>query len=173
MVFPFFDVPHHVAYQSDRQTIIILSSPQKTLVNYITTFSYFFIITSIVVLLMGLVINLPPFNWQIALTDFSTKIQLFIIVSIFLAFLLLSWGTSFYIKQQHIEKNKNQLSEKVQSVLIELEHKLGKQTQLTTKLHDEMSYYLVKFSNVFYSDINLVCKGIMLLDEKMFLKKSH
>jgi signal transduction histidine kinase len=158
-----FDNAYHVIYQNDKNTSIILSSPQKTIFNYITTFSYFFIITSILVLLMGLIFKISPFNWQIALTDFSTKIQLFIIASIFLSFILFSWGTSYYIKKQYLENNKAQLTEKVQSVLIELEHKLGTKEKLTKEMHDEMTYYLVKFSNVFYTDINLYDKKGKLL----------
>jgi signal transduction histidine kinase len=158
-----FESAYHVIYQNDKNTTIILSSPQKTIFNYITTFSYFFIITSILVLVIGLFFRISPFNWQIALTDFSTKIQLFIIASIFLSFILFSWGTSYYIKKQYLEKNKTQLAEKVQSVLIELEHKLGEKTKLSPELYDEMTYYLVKFSNVFYTDINLYDKTGMLL----------
>ncbi len=158
-----FGDAYHVIYQSDKNTSIILSSPQKSIFNYITTFSYFFIITSIVVLVIGLFFRISPFNWQIALTDFSTKIQLFIIASIFLGFLLFTLGTSYYIKKQYLEKNKTQLAEKVQSVLIELEHKLGDKTKLSPELYDEMTYYLVKFSNVFYTDINLYDKTGTLL----------
>jgi len=154
---------YHVIYQSDKNTSIMLSSPQKTIFNYITTFSYFFIITSILVLIVGLFFRISPFNWQIALTDFSTKIQLFIIASIFLSFILFSWGTSYYIKKQYLEKNKTQLAEKVQSVLIELEHKLGNKKILSTDMYEEMTYYLVKFSNVFYTDINLYDKTGSLL----------
>ena len=158
-----FKSAYHVVYQSDKNTTIILSSPQKTIFNYITTFSYFFIVTSILVLLTGLFYKITPFNWQLALTDFSTKIQLFIIVSIFLSFILFGWGTSYYIKKQYLEKNKTQLAEKVQSVLIELESKLGDKKELTPAMYDEMTYYLVKFSNVFYTDINLYDKQGKLL----------
>jgi signal transduction histidine kinase len=150
-----FNSAYHIIYQSDKNNTIILSSPQKTIFNYITTFSYFFIITSILVLIVGIIYRIAPFNWQIALTDFSTKIQLFVIVSIFISFILFAWGTSYYIKKQYLEKNKTQLTEKVQSVLIELEQKLGSKTELNDTFYDEMTYYLVKFSNVFYSDINL------------------
>jgi signal transduction histidine kinase len=158
-----FGSAYHVIYQSDKNTSIILSSPQKTFFNYITTFSYFFIITSIIVLVLGLFFKISPFNWQIALNDFSTKIQLFIIASIFLSFILFALGTSYYIKKQYLEKNKTQLAEKVQSVLIELEHKLGSKNKLSSELYNEMTYYLVKFSNVFYTDINLYDKEGNLL----------
>ncbi|MCO6500774.1 MAG: GHKL domain-containing protein [Vicingus serpentipes] len=158
-----FDQHNHLFYQSDKNTVVIVSSPQKTIFNYITTFSYLFLFCFIAVLLFGLTLKTSPFDWHIAYTDFSTKIQLFIISSIFLSFILFGWGTSYYIKKQHLEKNKKNITEKVQSVLIELEHKLGNKNKLTLSDYDEMTYYLIKFSNVFYTDINLYDTTGMLL----------
>ncbi|MCB0401066.1 MAG: HAMP domain-containing histidine kinase, partial [Flavobacteriales bacterium] len=158
-----FGKAYHVIYQSDKFTTIILSSPQKTMFNYITTFSYFFIISSLLILLVGYFLKISPFNWQLAMTDFSTKIQIFIIVSIFLSFILFGWATTYYIKKQNAEKNNALLAEKVQSVLIELEDKLGDRNKLEPKMYDELTYYLIKFSNVFYTDINLYSKEGRLL----------
>jgi len=158
-----YDWNNHLLYQSDKNSVVIISSPQKTIFNYITTFSYLFLLCFIVILFFGIVLKINPFHWHIAYTDFSTKIQLFIISSIFLSFILFGWGTSYYIKKQHLEKNKKNISEKVQSVLIELEHKLGGAKSLTQAQYEEMEYYLIKFSNVFYTDINLYDKRGMLL----------
>ena len=158
-----FEKYNHLLYQSDKNTIIIISSPEKTVFNYITTFSYLFLLCFILVLILGVILKVTPFNWKVAYTDFSTKIQLFIIASIFLSFILFSWGTTYYIKKQYHEKNKKNITEKVQSVLIELEHKLGGEKRLTVAQYEEMTYYLVKFSNVFYTDINLFNKNGLLL----------
>ncbi len=158
-----FNNAYHVIYQSDKNTTIVLTTPQKTMFNYITTFSYFFIISSLLVLLVGFFFKISPFNWQIGLSNFSTKIQLFVIVSIFLSFILFGWATTYYIKKQNFEKNQTLLQEKVQSVLVELEHKLGGKQELNTTMYDEMTYYLVKFSNVFFTDINLYDKSGKLL----------
>ncbi len=164
---PTYGNAYHVVYQSDKNSTIILSTPQKTVFNYITTFSYFFIISSFMALMIGIFFKISPFNWQLALSDFSTKIQLFIILSIFISFILFGWATTYYIKKQNHDKNKALLTEKVQSVLIELEHKLGERSELNEDLFDEMTYYLVKFSNVFYTDINLYdLKGELLASSR-------
>lgn len=154
---------NHLVYSPDPFTTVVLSSRKKTIFNYITTFSYLLIITGLLILIIGIVLKVDPFRWQIAFTDFSTKIQLFIIASIFLSFILFGWGTSYYIKKQNLIKNKKNITEKVQSVLIELEHKLGDKTELNEALYDDMTYYLIKFSNVFYTDINLYDKKGQLL----------
>lgn len=76
---------------------------------------------------------------------------------------LFAWGTSYYIKKQYLIKNHKNISEKVQSILIELGHKLGGRKKLDASLNDEMTYYLINFSNVFYTDINLFDKNGDLL----------
>lgn len=148
----------HLVYQADKFTTIVLSARKKTMVNYITTFSYLFLIASLVLFLVSVFFKLPPFNWQVSFADFSSKIQLFIISSILLSFLLYGWGTTYYIEKQYVNKNKKILSEKMQSLIIELEEKFGEHQTLSSANIDEMSYYLVKFSNVFYTDINLFDK---------------
>lgn len=153
----------HIIYKNDKNTTIILSTPKKTIFNHITTFSYLFIVSGLLCLLIGFIFKIEPFNWQIAITHFSTKIQVFVIASIFLSFIMFGWGTSYYLEKQYVEKNNHNISEKVQSVLIELEHKLGNETTLTPALYDYMTFYLIKFSNVFYTDINLYSKQGELL----------
>src|SRR5690606_17301455 len=64
-------------------------------------------------------------------------------------------GTVFYIQKQYQSKNYNIVSEKLRSILIELEQKLGTEEELNTAEEDYLSFYLVKFSNVFFTDINL------------------
>ena len=153
----------HLFYQSDKFSTIIVSAHKKNLVNFITTFSYLFLISSCMFFITSIFIKLPPFSWKFSLTDFNSKIQFFVIASILLSFLLYGWGTTYYIKKQYINKNKKVLSEKIQSIIIELDGKLGEKSKLTTTDMEEMTYYLVKFSNVFYTDINLYDKSGMLL----------
>ncbi len=143
----------HVFYQSDKNTIVVLSSAQKTFFNYLTTFSYFFICCSLFILLVGYLFKLEPFNWRFAVTDFSTKIQLFIVVSTFLSFIMFALGTSYYIEKQYVDKNTKTLEEKVQSVVAELSVIFGEEESF--KELDFVTNQLIKFSNVFYADINL------------------
>ncbi len=142
-------------YQSDKNTVMVLSAIQKTNFNYITTFSYFFICCSLFILVVGLLFNVEPFHWRIGFTDFSTKIQLFIIVSTFLSFVLFGLGTSYYIEKQYDDKNTKSLQEKVQSVVAELNNELAEENTLVDINPDFVTNQLVKYSNIFYADINL------------------
>ena len=142
-------------YQSDKNTVMVLSAIQKTNFNYITTFSYFFICCSLFILIIGLVFNIEPFNWRIGFTDFSTKIQLFIIASTFLSFILFGLGTSYYIKKQYEGKNIKSIQEKMQSVVAELNVELAQENDVSYLNPDFIANQLTKFSNIFYADINL------------------
>ena len=153
----------HLIYQSDRFTTIIVSAKKKGFIDYVTTFSYLFLITSLVFFVISVFIKTPPFNWLLSLTDFSSKIQFFIISTILLSFLLYGWGTTYYIEKQYVNKNKKILREKMQSLIIELDQKFGEHKELTNANLDEITYYLIKFSNVFYTDINMFDKNGKLL----------
>lgn len=150
-------------YQSDKNTIMVLSALQKTNFNFITSFSYFFICCSLFILILGVLFNVEPFHWRIAFTDFSTKIQLFIIVSIFLSFVLFGLGTSYYIKKQNEDKNNKTLQEKVQSVVVELNAELAEEKTLDQINPEFITNQLIKYSNIFYADINLYgTNGILI-----------
>lgn len=145
----------HLYYQSDKNTVVVLSALQKTDFNYITTFSYFFICCSLFILIAGLLFNVEPFNWRIGFSEFSTKIQLFIIVSTFLSFVLFGLGTSYYIKKQYEDKNTKSIQEKVHSVVTELNTEFANEKSMEEINVDFITNQLIKYSNIFFADINL------------------
>jgi len=145
----------HLYYQSDKNTVVVLSALQKTEFNYMTIFSYIFICYGLFVLIAGLLFNIEPFNWRIGFNEFSTKIQLFIIGSTFLSFVLFGLGTSYYIKKQYEDKNTKSIQEKVQSVVSELNTEFAEEKSLEEINPDFITNQLIKYSNIFFADINL------------------
>ena len=146
---------HQLYFQSDKNTTVILSSMHKTIFDYLTTFSYYFICFSILSFILGLIFKIEPFNWRIALSDFSAKIQVFIVVSTFLSFVLFGLGTSYYIEKQNVEQNTKNLKEKLQSVVAELINIFGNKDTFEGVNPNFITNFLIKYSNVFYVDINL------------------
>ncbi|MDC1451137.1 ATP-binding protein [Vicingaceae bacterium] len=145
----------HFAYQKDKNVTILLSRQHYSFYNFLTSLAYILMITSCCFLPAALGLQYFPFHVKLSIHDFSTKIQLFLIGSILSSLIFLAWGTTFYIKKQYQAKNKTTLQEKLRSVNLELESKIGAEEFLAEELTDYVSAYLVKFSNVFYSDINL------------------
>jgi two-component system, NtrC family, nitrogen regulation sensor histidine kinase NtrY len=152
-----FDVKdgyEHLVYQIDDSNVIVMSRPVTGIIDILTSFSYNFAFFYILYLLALLFRN-RPFNlrkWQI---DFKNKIKFSMIGVLLLSLLIIGVGTIFYNIRQFENKQYESISEKIQSVIVELEYRLGLERELTP----EMSYYitglLIQLSNVFNTDINL------------------
>jgi nitrogen fixation/metabolism regulation signal transduction histidine kinase len=72
-----------------------------------------------------------------------------------------------YIRNLNSSKNEEILIEKTHSVLIELEHKLAGAERLTIDMQEYLTKLLIKFSQVFFSDINLYdLKGKLLASSR-------
>lgn len=149
---------HHLVYQKDRDVSIVISRKQSELFDFFTELAYILILFGFVFTIV--VLSLPhfPFHFRLNFQDFSTKIQLFLVGSIITSLLFLAWGTTYYIQKQYQAKNENALAEKIRSINLELESKIRGEEYLSEELKEYVASYLVKFSNVFYSDINLYNK---------------
>ncbi len=154
----------HSIYNVDDRNTIIVGSPTITLIDYLIFFSYIFAFNFLLAALGYLVITIPKqpaLNWS-----FKNRIQNSLVGILFLAFALICSGTIYFIIQQYrVEQNDN-LRNIMRSVYIELVHKLEFEEDLENWSSD--SYYnldelLRKFSNVFYTDINLYKKEGQLL----------
>jgi len=154
--FSFYDIDNfnHLYYSSDPETGIIISKLHRSFLDIIAPFSYFFILFGISVLLFLVIIHFPFRKKKLEL-NFRNQLQFSIVSIILVSFLLIGITTLSYIISLNNNKNYDILSEKAHSVLIELEHKLAGENMLTPELHDYLSGLLIKFSNVFFSDINL------------------
>jgi two-component system nitrogen regulation sensor histidine kinase NtrY len=147
----------HSIYNVDDENTIIVGSPSVTLVDNLISFSYIFalnfLLLALFYLLFAVHIQQPGLNWS-----FKNRIQYSIVVILFLTFILICSGTIIFIVQQDRDKNNDNLRNTMRSVYIELIHKVEYEEDLRNWSSD--SYYnldelLRKFSNVFYSDINL------------------
>ncbi len=147
----------HSIYNVDDQNTIIVGSPTITPVDMLISFSYIFALNFLLLALFYLLLTVPilspSLNWS-----FKNRIQYSLVGILFLTFLLICSGTIYFIVQQYRAKNNDNLRNTMRSVYIELIHKVEYEEDLRNWSSD--SYYnldelLIKFSNVFYSDINL------------------
>jgi len=147
----------HSIYNVDQQNTIIVGSPTVTLVDNLIAFSYIFAINFLLLALIYLTTTIrvfsPTFNW-----NFKNRIQYSMVGILFFTFVLICSGTIYFVVQQYRVKHNDNLRNTMRSVYIELIHKVEYEEDLENWSSD--SYYnldelLIKFSNVFYSDINL------------------
>jgi len=147
----------HSIYNMDEENTIIVGSPSVKLVDYLISFSYLFAINFLVVALLYLSfsprIRRHGFQW-----NFKNRIQYSMVGVLFLTFAMISSGTIYFVVTQNRDKNSDNLRNTMRSVYIELVHKVEYEDDLenwSSESYFNLDELLQKFSNVFYTDINL------------------
>ena len=145
---------NHLFYKVDKDNIVILSKQEVKPIDLITSFSYTFIFYFLLYSLLVLLVYRTPRAYSFR-SNFKNRIKFAMIGILLLSLLIVGVGTVVYNISQFRQKHFDTISEKIQSVLIELEHKLFLEEELGPPLQSYVSELLVKWSNVFYTDINL------------------
>lgn len=144
----------HLFYRPDQTTLVILSKIEDGWLGKTTSFSYIFAFFSLLLIVSlffrQLIVAGPTFS---NLT-FKYRIQLVLVMIVLISLGLFGAGSIYYIRQQYQVKNAEIISEKAHSVVLEVESKL-QDDELTPSYRDYATYLLKKFSNVFFTDINL------------------
>lgn len=145
---------NHLVYKPNEQIQIIVSKPIGDRLQVLTSFSFIFLFYTvfIVVLLLFSIYENPS---KYLRDNFKNRINLAILSVLTIFLVLIGGGTIYYVLQQNDAKNRDLLSEKMQSVSTELGHKLTDKEQLDESTTDYLTYILTKFSKVFFADINL------------------
>jgi signal transduction histidine kinase len=153
-----FEGYNHLIYKLDKENTIIISTPSKTFFNHLLSFTYIFGFYFVLISLLYSLINIKKLKNQFHLS-LRNRIQFAGTAILIISLLLVATGTILLSKRQFKEKHNEILREKIQSVYIELDHKLAFEDTLTsewqTEKYDNLNQLLIKFSDVFYSDINL------------------
>jgi signal transduction histidine kinase len=156
----------HYIHSNGQAGHLIISKEEASFFEVIAPFSYLLIFFSAFIGLFLFCIHFPFANTSFHL-NFRNRIQLYTISLILASFVILGIITVSYLIRLNTTKNKEILSEKTHSVLIELEHKLAGEQQLDVSMYDYLTYLLVKFSQVFFSDIHLYdLKGNLLASSR-------
>ena len=153
-----FEGYNHLIYYVNKDNVVMVSLPTTKFFDELVSFSYIFLLYFVVVLLYTFARNIYKQRTEVEF-NFKNKIQLSIIAVLFLSLLLVGGGTIYFSIQQYQKKQHDILSEKIQSVYIELDHVLAYQTRLRPDSrgpdYDNLNQLLIRYSDVFYSDINL------------------
>lgn len=144
----------HLIYQKDSQTVIVLTSPRNSFWEFVIEFSYLFLFGVV----MGILITISgkkDFNEWFKSLNFKRRIQLTILGTLFIFFVIVGTLTAFFIYYQLQEKFQEEMSERIESVRVELTHKIASFPKLTVSDENYLNPLLTKFSTVFLTDIHL------------------
>ena len=150
--FDFRDYKHY-SLKNNSKTYIV-SIKKENWFNALTFFSYLFSIYSLLFLLLIAIIN-PERILSLKKYTLRNRIQSLPIAMVLIALVLFGIGTVYFLVKQYEQKNSENLTERLQSVLREVEYKLGDENSISFSTQEYLTYILSKFSNVFLADINL------------------
>ncbi len=145
---------NHLIYNADENTTILISKSNRDFLDLLAQFAYIFALFYLIFILFVFFLDFPGnvrrFNY-----NFKNKIKLSMILLLFLSLIAVGTVTVYYTSQQFRNKQKESISEKLQSIIVELDSKLGMEAQLYQNYEPYLTQLLTKFSNVFYIDMNL------------------
>lgn len=144
----------HYYNESEAGKGLIVSKPQKQLIDIVAPFSYFsFLLATLGFLIIGLGFHRKQLFLD--LSSFRFRLQIFSLSTLIFSFGIIGIISTVYIRGIYQEKSKDFLIERTQSILIEIEHKLRNEDINDPSLDSYLHEILIKFSQVFFSDINL------------------
>ncbi len=158
--FTFFscDGYNHLMYRVNPENRLIISMPEIRAIDIVTSFSYLFVFLYLIMGFFFLVTDKSVYL-KGKQFNFKMKIEFSLISILLLALIMIGGGAIYFSIQQYKTKHYENLTEKIRSVYVELEHKFVDEKELTpywsSEQYASFNDLLIKFSNVFYSDINL------------------
>ncbi len=149
-----FEKYSHFVYVQDNDNVLIVSKPDISWLKQFASLAFLFLFYSLniagLMLFLFLSQNFSSFN-----VGFQSRLQFNMLAILLFSFIAIGISSLYYLHYLNNEKNKSVLTEKAHSVLIELEHKLQ---DIDTDSENQKAYIeslLIKFSQVFFTDINL------------------
>ncbi len=134
--------------------VYFLSEKITSTWNQMAFYSYLFALFSILTIIT-IVIYRFTYGKMHESSGFKTRFQSVIIFILFFSTVFIGVGSVYYLKNQYNQKNFDAISEKIKSVQIEVEQKLGEYESIEKTDKDYAQLILEKFSKVFFTDINL------------------
>lgn len=144
----------HLIYRVDQDNVIFITKKEISPIDIITSFSFLFIFYFLLFSIASAIRNYP-YRLGLFVSNFKNRIRYAMLGVLLLSLIIVGVGTVFYNISQFRAKHYENISEKIQSVLVELEHKLYLEKELNEGMKAYITGLLIKFSNVFYTDINL------------------
>lgn len=153
-----FEGYNHLMYYLNKDSVVMVSVPTTSFFDKLVSFSYIFLLFYLILVVYLVTNNFSQLGRNLGF-NFKSKIQLGIIAALFLSLILVGGGTIYFSIEQYQKKQHDLLSEKIQSVYVELDRQLAYLQRLRPGIrgsgYNNLNQLLTNFSDVFYTDINL------------------
>ncbi len=152
----------HLYYRTGQKTVLLVSSPEKVLQDQLAPLSVFLLIFLLMLAFVWLLNALTSPERRSANT-FRGRLRITLMGVVLVSFFIVGATSIYYIRILNRNKNTDNLKDKARSLRIELEHKLADKEILSSEMQPYIWSLLMKFNEVFATDINLFdAKGNLL-----------
>ncbi len=145
---------NHLYFNINQKQDVIISKKQDGFIDVMASFSYLLLFYVIFFSLFYLVFHIPFQRWNFDI-NFKGRLQLSLVGIILASFIVIGLLILFYILNLNDNKNQEVLSEKMNSIQIELENKFAVFDSLQNEMKPFMNSELNRLSSTFFTDINL------------------
>jgi two-component system nitrogen regulation sensor histidine kinase NtrY len=147
----------HLYYNRGEMTLV-LTTDAVSVLDCVITFAYLFIVVLLFTFILLMVFTRQP-GAMLKSDSFRRRLQFAFAAVLSIVFIIVIAGALVLTSIQFRNNHTRVLREKATSLSIELDHKLAGEETLEDGWHDadypSLNHLLVKFSNVFFTDINL------------------
>jgi signal transduction histidine kinase len=151
-----------LAYGDRRGSLVVLSTPEVGWLDRATTFSWLFAFFSLM-LATAFAARALLRRKGIPPLSIGGKVRVALLLFAALGLLFFSVGAQRLLTRLYGARSEAALLEKSRSLLVELQQKLEGVEALGTEREGYLTHLLVKFSNVFFTDMNLYAPNGALL----------
>lgn len=156
----------HFIHHVDRDTMIVLSKEVSRNYDSISPFSYVFLLLMLMLLLINWFEG-KPLSWRIGIHTFRLRLQVIMIATILTSSIVLVAVSMLFINKLNSNKNNEILSEKLNSVLIDLETRFGAYSSFEAVHEEDLADLLLNLSNTYFTDINIYnSEGFLLASSR-------
>lgn len=143
----------HYIYSKNEMNVLIISLETPGSLQKLASFAFMFLFFSLLTFFLYFLFN--TVSLQNSVNSFQGRLQYSMIILLLFSFILIGVSSLYYIIYLNHQKNADNLMEKAHSVLIELEHKLSGMDDFDMVDRQYVESLLMKFSEVFFTDITL------------------
>lgn len=152
-----FDNHIHYVKVHDDQNLTVISSPAITFLDLLIIISYSFALTLMVSVIAAVLVRFK--NLRIKNISFKNRLRWSMISILIISFTLIGSVAIYYTISQYKNLTSETLQDKMQSVLMEMDHELAKEKKLDStwqsQHYENLNELLLRISVVFLSDVNL------------------
>ncbi len=141
-------------YQVSVTDTLLISKKEENFLSLATPFSYLFLLFSTLAILIAGVIHFPK-NLKPFPATLRNRLHFSLIGILVLTLVAIGIVQVINIIQINSKKNIDNLHDRANSVLVEVQHKYGQLSTMQEVGRDDLEDFLIKLSNVFFTDINI------------------